>query len=135
MERYPDMTKFEYIADYEEESSSFTERFKYMYRDPDWQYDTFSQLMSSFVYHNQVAIFWWLAWQTPYKLFKSAKKNGRSYFIKPFISIVIMLCIFSFIIIFDLCLWAINSSLYSYKCLTFVIKISSFSSWSWIIQL
>ena len=31
MERYPDMTKFEYIADYEEESSSFTERFKYMY--------------------------------------------------------------------------------------------------------
>ena len=27
MERYPDMTKFEYIADYEEESSSFTERF------------------------------------------------------------------------------------------------------------
>ena len=30
MERYPDMTKFEYIADseYEDESSSFTERFK-----------------------------------------------------------------------------------------------------------
>ena len=41
MERYPDMTKFEYIADYEEESSSFTERFKYMYGESDWQYDTF----------------------------------------------------------------------------------------------
>ena len=126
MERYPDMTKFEYIADYEEESSSFTERFNadllnafsctcigVSVCEPDWQYDTFSHLMSSFVNHNQVAIFWWLAWQTVHELFKSAKQNGRSYFIKPFISIVIMLCIFSFIIIFDLCLWAINSSWYT----------------------
>ena len=31
MDRYPDMTKFEYIADYEDESSSFTEQFKNIY--------------------------------------------------------------------------------------------------------